>query len=225
MELVNYQLHENEWFVRTARTILQERGANEEVHTALNQILANHPDVTRKLRALWSLHVTGGTNEAMLQKLLSHENEYIRSWSIQLLLEKKMVSIETLSALENLAVNDSSPLVRLYLTAGLMRMPLGQRWKILEILTGKEEDAKDHNLPLMLWYAAEPLAELNMERLIGIAEVTKMPQFLRFTIQRIGAINSENAKKALRALAQRLGHHHEYHEQVRLIEKLTAANP
>ena len=225
MELVNYQLHENEWFVRTSRTILQERGANEAVHIALNQILTNHTDITRKLRALWTLHVTKGTNEAMLQKLLLHENEHIRSWSIQLLLEKKDISVESLSALENMAVKESSPLVRLYLTAGLMRLPLGQRWKILEILSGKEEDIKDHNLPLMLWYAAEPLAELNMEKLIGIAESTKMPQFLKFTIQRIGAINSEYSKKVLKALALRLGHQHENHENVRLIEKLTAANP
>ena len=225
MELVNYQLHENEWFVRTSRTILQERGANEAVHIALNQILTNHPDITRKLRALWTLHVTKGTNEAMLQMLLLHENEHIRSWSIQLLLEKKDISVESLSALENMAVKESSPLVRLYLTAGLMRLPLGQRWKILEILSGKEEDIKDHNLPLMLWYAAEPLAELNMEKLIGIAESTKMPQFLKFTIQRIGAINSEYSKKVLKALALRLGHQHDNHENVRLIEKLTAANP
>ena len=224
-ELVNYQLHENEWFVRTSRTILQERGANEAVHIALNQILTNHPDITRKLRALWTLHVTKGTNEAMLQKLFLHENEHIRSWSIQLLLEKKDISVESLSALENMAVKESSPLVRLYLTAGLMRLPLGQRWKILEILSGKEEDIKDHNLPLMLWYAAEPLVELNMEKLIGIAESTKMPQFLKFTIQRIGAINSEYSKKVLKALALRLGHQHDNHENVRLIEKLTAANP
>ena len=225
IELVNYQLHENEWFVRTSRTILQERGANEAVHIALNQILTNHPDITRKLRALWTLHVTKGTNEAMLQKLLLHENEHIRSWSIQLLLENKDISVESLSALENMALKESSSLVRLYLTAGLLRLPLGQRWKILEILSGKEEDIKDHNLPLMLWYAAEPLAELNMEKLIGIAESTKMPQFLKFTIQRIGAINSEYSKKVLKALALRLGHQHENHENVRLIEKLTAANP
>jgi hypothetical protein len=225
MALVNYQLHDNEWFVRNARTILQERGANEAVHLALIQIINNHPDITRKLRALWTLHVTKGTNEAMLQKLLLHENEHIRSWSIQLLLENKDISVESLSALENMALKESSPLVRLYLTAGLMRLPLGQRWKILEILSGKEEDIKDHNLPLMLWYAAEPLVELNMEKLIGIAESTKMPQFLKFTIQRIGAINSEYSKKVLKALALRLGHQHDNHENVRLIEKLTAANP
>ena len=125
--------------------------------------------------------------------------------------------------LENMAKKESSALVRLYLTAGLMRMPLEQRWKILVILVKKEEDMKDHNLPLMLWYAAEPLAELNMEKLIGIAESTKMPQFLKFTIQRIGAINSNDSKKLLKELASRLGHKHENHENVLLIEKLISS--
>jgi hypothetical protein len=220
MALVNYQLHDNEWFVRNARTILQERGANEAVHNALIQIINNHPDITRKLRALWTLHVTKGANESILQNLLSHENENIRSWAIQLLLEKREVSPTILVELENMAKKETSPLVRLYLTAGLMRMPLEQRWKILDILVKKEEDMKDHNLPLMLWYSAEPLAELNMEKLIGLAESAKMPHFLKYTIQRIGAMNTDDAKKLLRELASRLGHKHENHENVLLIEKL-----
>ena len=220
MALVNYQLHDNEWFVRNARTILQERGANEAVHNALIQIINNHPDITRKLRALWTLHVTKGAKESILQNLLSHENENIRSWAIQLLLEKKEVSPTILVELENMAKMEHSPLVRLYLTAGLMRMPLEQRWKILDILVKKEEDMKDHNLPLMLWYAAEPLAEISMEKLIGLAESAKMPHFLKYTIQRIGAKNTDDAKKLLRELASRLGHKHENHENVLLIEKL-----
>ena len=79
---------------------------------------------------------------------------------------------------------------------------------------------KDHNLPLMLWYAAEPLAEISMEKLIGLAESAKMPHFLKYTIQRIGAMNTDDAKKLLRELASRLGHKHENHENVLLIEKL-----
>jgi len=220
MALVNYQLHDNEWFVRNARTILQERGTNEAVHNALIQIINNHPDITKKLRALWTLHVTKGANESILQNLLSHENENIRSWAIQLLLEKKEVSPNILIELENMAEREPSPLVRLYLTAGLMRMPLEQRWKILQILVNKEEDMKDHNLPLMLWYAAEPLAEISMEKLIILAESARMPHFLKYTIQRIGAINTDDAKKLLRELATRLGLKHENHENILLIEKL-----
>ena len=42
-ELVNYQLHPNEWYVRNARLILQERGANKKVHQALTKHLKHQP--------------------------------------------------------------------------------------------------------------------------------------------------------------------------------------
>ncbi len=55
MELVNYQLNANEWYVRQARTILQERGPNKKVHKALKEILAKNPDETRKLRCIMDI--------------------------------------------------------------------------------------------------------------------------------------------------------------------------
>src|SRR5207247_9594564 len=60
IELVKLQLDSNDWLVRHARRILQERGQDELVHAQLRQILNTNPDITRRLRALWSLHVTGG---------------------------------------------------------------------------------------------------------------------------------------------------------------------
>ena len=48
-------------------------------------MLRDNPDVTRKLRALWALHVTDGLTERDLQELSSHESEYVRSWAVYLL--------------------------------------------------------------------------------------------------------------------------------------------
>ena len=61
--LVDLQLHRNDWYVRHARRILQERGPDPKVHARLKRILQDEPDVTRKLRAIWALHVTGGLTE------------------------------------------------------------------------------------------------------------------------------------------------------------------
>lgn len=61
-ELVHLQLHPNDWFVAHARRRLQERaaaGPDPAVHAGLREILGGNPDPTRKLRALWALHVTG----------------------------------------------------------------------------------------------------------------------------------------------------------------------
>ncbi|WP_110358588.1 PVC-type heme-binding CxxCH protein [Arenibacter sp. ARW7G5Y1] len=204
LELVEYQLNENEWYVRIARTILQERGPNPKVHEALKEILIENPDVTRKLRALWTLHVTNGLNENDLNGLLQDSNEYIRSWAIQLLCENKKVSPQTLKLFDAMAENDDSPLVRLYLTSGMQRLELTNRWVVLETLMKKSEDVDDHNIPLMLWYAFEPLVALDTERALKIAEQTKIPQILNYTIRRIGDINTGETKKTLTNLKGRL---------------------
>ena len=222
MELVKYQLHANDWYVRQARQLLQERGPNKKVHKALKEILAKNTDVTRKLRALWALHVTQGLTDKELTDLLAHDNEYIRSWAIQLLTEDKNVSPEILKRFAALAQNDNSALVRLYLTSAMLRLEPAQRWEVVEALSQKIQDKDDHNLPLMVWYAAEPLAAVDAQRAIQLAEKAKLPKILDYTIQRVAAIGTEDAKKALKELNERLGkaNTHEYHEQQMLIGKL-----
>lgn len=222
MELVNYQLNKNEWYVRQARVILQERGPNKKVHKALKEMLANNPDPTRKLRALWTLHVTKGLTEKELTDLLANDNEYVRSWAIQLLTESKKVSPETLKQFVALAQNDKSSLVRLYLTSAMLRLEPAQRWDVVEALSQKAEDKDDHNLPLMVWYAAEPLAAIDMKRALQIAEKAKLPNMLPYTIKRVAAIGTEDSKKVLKDLNQKLGQSgsHEYHESQMLISKV-----
>jgi putative membrane-bound dehydrogenase-like protein len=225
MELVNYQLHRNEWYVRQARTILQERGPNKKVHKALKEILAKNPDETRKLRALWTLHVTKGLTEKELTDLLASDGEYVRSWAIQLITEGKTVSPETLKRFVELAKTDNSSLVRLYLTSGMLRLDPNQRWDVLDALVQKAEDKDDHNLPLMVWYAAEPLAAIDMKRALQMAEKSRLPKILPYTIQRVAAIGTEESKKVLKDLNDKLGKidSHENHESQMLIGK--ALNP
>ncbi|GAB4056075.1 PVC-type heme-binding CxxCH protein [Spirosoma litoris] len=222
MELVNYQLHPNEWYVRQARLLLQEHGPNKKVHKALKEILAKNPDATRKLRALWTLHVTKGLTEKELVDLLSNESDYVRSWAIQLLAENKSVSPETLKRFADLAKTDNSALVRLYLTSAMLRLDPNQRWDVLDALVQKSEDKEDHNLPLLVWYAAEPLSAVDAKRALQMAEKAKLPKMLPYTIQRIGALGTEDSKKLLKELNDRVGkleHSHETHELQMLIAK------
>ena len=222
LELVNYHLNPNEYYVRQARTILQERGSNPKVHEALNAILANNPDVSRKLRALWTLHVTQGLSEKDLNDLLSNQDENIRSWAIQLLTEDKAVSNLTLEIFAKLAKNEPSALVRLYLTSGMLRLAPSQRWEVMEALVQKSEDTNDHNLPLMYWYAAESLVEIDANRALAMAESAKTPKFMTYMIQRVGAIKTVESKKSLNDLHKKLmkTNSHEQHENRLMIEKL-----
>lgn len=222
LELVNYQLHENEWYVRTARTLLQERGGNPEVHAALKDILKTNPDISRKLRALWTLHVTDGISEKELNALLTHKDENLRSWAIQLLTEQKTVSKTTIELFESIAKIDESPLVRLYLTSGMMRLAPEERWKTMEILVEKEQDANDHNLPLMYWYAIEPLAELDASKALALAEKAKVSNLLKYMIKRVAALNSTSSKQALNELHKKWtkSDSHQHHAEMMLIKEL-----
>src|SRR5207244_732099 len=69
-QLLELQINPNDWYVRHARRILQERGGNPAVHEALSKIAFDHPEVPRRLRGLWALHVTGGLTEERLQRAL-----------------------------------------------------------------------------------------------------------------------------------------------------------
>ena len=66
------------------------------------------------------------------------------------------------SKLAALAANDPSPVVRLYVASAAAAAAARRRAGTLVAgLLAHAEDAGDHNLPLMYWYAAEPLAEVD----------------------------------------------------------------
>jgi putative membrane-bound dehydrogenase-like protein len=200
-ELVELQLHKNDWYVRHARRILQERGPKAVVHEKLAAMALEHPDETRRLRALWALHVSGGLDEPLALMNLQNRDPHVRAWTIQLTREdsRKEISPAMLEKFQALAKNDPSPVVRLYLTSALQRMPLDDRWAILSGLLGHSEDADDHNLPLMLWYAAEPLAEANPERALILATDGKIPLVFAFMVRRIAKIGTPSALDVLTA--------------------------
>src|SRR5262249_15029083 len=131
-ELVALQLHKNDWYVRHARRLLQERGGSAEVHAALEKIAFGHADETRRLRGLWALHVMGGLTAARLAKGLADKGGHVRAWAIQLALEDSKASAATRKKMAEMARNDLSPVVRLYLASGLQRLPLKERWAVLE---------------------------------------------------------------------------------------------
>jgi putative membrane-bound dehydrogenase-like protein len=186
-ELVQLQLHKNDWYVRHARRILQERGPNAKVHEALLRILNENPDITRRLRALWTLHVTGGLTEKIALPLLSQSSEYVRAWAIQLLMEDKDPSAAALKEFVRLAGSDPSPFVRLYLAAASQRIPINQRVAILEGLLSHAEDAQDHNLPLMYWYATEPVVGENAKLAAALVGKSKIPIVRQFIARRMAA--------------------------------------
>ena len=197
-ELAKLVLNENDWYVRHARRILQERAAGgavaDSVRWQLGQVALRHADVTRRLRAIWALHAIGGWHPEVTRRLLADANDYVRAWTIQLVFDREDAPLaELVPRLSAMARDDPSPVVRLYLASALQRVPLDGRWEILARLVRHAEDADDHNLPLMVWYAAEPLAEADPEQALalGLSCGETMPLLREFMLRRIGSLDTK----------------------------------
>jgi putative heme-binding domain-containing protein len=189
-ELVKLQLQRNDWYVRHARRLLQERAAKPEwqgqaVHAALHKMLGSGQfDGPQRLRALWALQVTGGLDAGQRRALLDDASEHVRAWSIQLLCEAATPTDAVLGKFRDMAKDDPSPVVRLYLACALQRLSLQARWGIAEGLLSHAEDATDANLPLLDWYGIEPLVPADAARGLQLAVAARLPLVRQFIARR-----------------------------------------
>jgi putative membrane-bound dehydrogenase-like protein len=200
-ELVQYQLHANDWYVRHARRILQERGLKPEGTAALEKILFENADDTRQLRALWALHCGGTLTDATALRALKAESEWVRGWAVTLMCElmqgeATLITVSSanppippafLGELARMAKDDKSPHVRLRIASAAQRIPVQWRWPVLTALASHAEDAGDQNLPLMLWYAAEPAVAADTAKAAELLASCQIPKVQEFITRRMAA--------------------------------------
>jgi len=198
LELVQLQVHRNDFLVRHARRVLQERAfagrLSGEVRTGLETLLTTHKDETRQLRALWALHAIGGLTEDRLLGLFTSPSEYVRAWAIQIAFEDQKPSARVLEAVAKMAANDASALVRLYVASAMQRTPIASRVPVLQALLSHAEDSSDHNLPLMYWYATEPVVGADTKSAVSLLGKAKIPVVRQYITRRMTtkAVRTEN---------------------------------
>jgi putative membrane-bound dehydrogenase-like protein len=187
--LVRLQADRNEWLVRQARRVLQERAAQGRpmgaVHEALRTMYRQEPQAREKLRALWALYVTGGTSEPWLLEQLGHEDEHVRVWAIRLLTDRGAATEAVVRALQARAPGEKSGLVLLYMAAALQKMASSDRWALAEALAAHAEFASDPVLPLLVWYGLEPAVPEASARAVALAGSSRMPLVSRFVTRRL----------------------------------------
>jgi len=203
-DLVGLHRHTNEWFVRQARRVLAERSIRGEplleAKSALRALFEHDRDPSRKIRALCSLFVIGGTDGPFLRSLLRHEHESVRAWAIRFLTDT--LPIDTIysrrggpdvelpadlrSELAARAHDDPSGLVRLVLASTLQRLPINERVELARALLSRSLDDADHNIPPLIWTALIPVAEADPDALVRLAEECRMPSVLRLLARRLG---------------------------------------
>ncbi|HEY1186545.1 MAG TPA: PVC-type heme-binding CxxCH protein, partial [Gemmata sp.] len=158
-ELVKLQLHPNDWFVRKARRVLQERAAAgklaKETPDALRALLKDEKEAPKRLRALWALDVIGHNTTAELLALLKDPNEHIRAWAVRLLdAAGNQTSVST--ALARFAEKEPSPFV-LNATASLLQRLSGDAaLRVAVALTNHPAYASaDEASQSLVWYGIE----------------------------------------------------------------------
>jgi putative membrane-bound dehydrogenase-like protein len=160
-ELVKLQLHPNDWFVRKARRVLQERAAAGKLEKgtaeALRKMLKEEKDVTRRLRALWALEVIEELRNKDLEQLLDESDEVIRAWSIRIRVDSTEERQDSLfwflTKMEN---RERSPYVLGAAVSALQRMEMKDKALFIRTPFIKNYTiASDPDLSLLLWYGLE----------------------------------------------------------------------
>ncbi|MSU65367.1 MAG: c-type cytochrome [Opitutus sp.] len=210
--LARLQLNDNDWLARQARRVLADRadrGTNvADAYAELKRILVDGQSSAQRVRALWALHVSGGLAAEQLTPLLADRDEYVRAWAVRLIVDVRndVLSASRMAGLVQLAKSEPSALVRLALASALQRLPVAQRAPLAEPLLSRAEDVRDHNIPLMLWYGIEPIADdkkASFERLIAAARI---PQVQRLAARRLAEdIDSSPARVNSLLLAMTTG--------------------
>ncbi len=110
-ELIALHDHENEWFVRRARLVLQHRaqiGALDA--TTVDRLSQRASDSTQsavlRLRSLWTWQAVRGAGDSdfdLCMELMADSAPEIRAWAVRLKAEEQPVSAQTLDELVRLA--------------------------------------------------------------------------------------------------------------------------
>lgn len=204
-ELVKLQLHPNEWYARQARRQLIESARSgpefDEASTKLRALFDGQTDPVQQLRVMCSLYAIGGADRAFLLAQLHHEDEHIRVWAIRMLSDSwpldtviserpagapAEVDQELLDEFVGLAEADPSNLVQLALASLLQRLPVAQRAELAAPLLARIGNAKDHNLPLLIWYGLISVGDRDPDALAVLGADGEIPLTRRYIARRLG---------------------------------------
>ena len=193
-ELVKYQEHENDWYARTARRIMQERVSRDpkgsaEAREALAKMVVEHKDLAISLRALWAIHITGSASNDLIGQAARGRGPTIVSWLIRMMAElQHPATAEVCKGLAN-----AKPIIQRSIASVIPTLQRREQWDVLAEVFQFSPDAADHNLPYLYWYALEPLCAENPAKALKLAADGKIPFVFQCAARRVGALGTPEA--------------------------------
>jgi putative membrane-bound dehydrogenase-like protein len=155
------------------------------VSRALDEAMTAQPSTEAMLRLMWAKHFLPDIiDPGWLQNALASKDPVVRGWAIQLASERGSLDGPKLASL---AVAADTPWVRRFVASAAQRLKPVDRKAALTSLLKRSEDANDHNLPLMYWFALDPLAAEQPGEVLTAALETSLPRLLYFTARRIAS--------------------------------------
>ena len=204
-ELAELHSHKNEWYVRTARRLLNERSLQRPIAPgavdALKETALGNADSARRLRAIWTLHTIGLFSDAIGKAVLTDSDEFVRGWAVQLLCEDKEVSTSFEREFVRLAKNDPSPTVRLYLASAIQRVSDAAAWTLIDALSQHGVDRTDRNLPLLLWHGIGQRMPNSLDRAFSLADHTQIPALATFVHWYAAALEGDGLNRVISLLS------------------------
>ena len=180
-ELAALHTHENQWFVRTARRLLQERAASrplqEKAVATLQGFMVPTRPVPVQLDALGTLHACGlTTNQPLSGDLLVARGIRYQS---------ETGSLKPLQT--------EGPLARRELASALRLLSAEAAFPVAASLIASLGPQEDPLVAKLAWYGTEPLVAKEPDWALRQAQTTKHPGFQERIYRRIAAIPESRA--------------------------------
>ncbi len=173
--------HHGKWHRQTAQRIIADRTTHQRnwppdskapksSPATLSKSITDRTRVVNAMKAggqlglekLWQLHSHGilqGKLQSQTAKiLLTHQNQFVRAWTVRLLCDHYQVEPKIAKALADLAAKEPYIEVRKQLASSARRLPAKDALPIIRNLLKYDEDSTDIHQPLMLWWAIEAKA-------------------------------------------------------------------
>lgn len=178
-ELARLLTHTNAWHSRMAQRLLTERAVRQgsvdpEAVRSAQSLAKSGATAALRLRGLWTSHALLPTSGIRWTEVFADPDDFVRAWGIQFAAEDGSPAPEVQESLQQLAIHDPSPLVRLYLASAAQRLSDAAAWPLMEALASHAEDRTDRNLPPLLWTAIARRMPAGTSRALELARSTPL---------------------------------------------------
>jgi putative membrane-bound dehydrogenase-like protein len=193
LDLVKLLLHPNKWHRQTAIRLFADR-RDASIIPVLEKVILENTDQLA-LEGLWALNASGGFNADIAATLLNHDDQYVRLWTVRLLVDNQMVTPALGKQLAEMAAKEGYPNVRSQLACSAKRLPAANALPIIRNLLSHDEDLTDLHIPLLLWWA--------LEAKTGEARDDVVAMFERNDLWKLELVKQQILDKLIRRLAIR----------------------